>query len=1190
MAFTEPPPIGAEFAVPSYGPDGKIIGIDLSPVWQNWFATFQEGVEVGLSLTQLKKEILTLTQDNVDSIGAAIFGADYEGQWVARTHNVGNVRSYEGKFYKCIVGRTSANTANPGNDATGWELIGSAVDLSSLGDDNINAIGGASFGGQYQGTWAAGIFAVGNVVYHSGFFYACSVARDAGDTDDPSVDTASWSVTSTTDTSGEVTQAVQAAIDAQARIEYGASYQGTWSAGTYAVGAVVYHDGVFYECDVARAPANTANPAADTASWSPKASAEGGITQAVQNAIDAQAAINFGALYRGAWKAGSFAVGDIIYYSGQFYECVTPRNSSHTQNPVADSSSWTAKTIVFSITGDVNVDLTSVTNAIQKAIDAQGTANFGDKYKDSWSAGIYAVDDVSYYDGAFYTCTVARVAANTSNPETDTNSWSVEVSESGGLSEAVQGAIDAAARINYGSAYQGTWSAGTYAVGNVVYHDGVFYECDVARAPANTANPAADTASWSPKVSIESDISAVRTEIDNARTDIGSVDTKVDQTRTDIGSVDTKVDQAISDIDGIDVSQAVQNAINAQGTAAYGDGYKGTWIAGAYAVGNVVYHSGGFYTCDVARTAANTDNPAVDTASWTIKVAVVGGLSQAVQDAIDAQAKISFGENYKGQWGAGSYAVGNVVSHSGSFYECIVGRAPTDTDDPSTDTAGWSVKESIEGGVTRAINNTIDALGAATFGNGYKGGWEAGVHAVGDVVSYNIRFYECKLARLVTDADNPSVDTNSWDLVGSAVTIRANLQDNIDALGAATYGDRYTGLWEAGSHSVDDYVSYGGRFYRCKVVRTAAHVSDPSADNTGWEAVGSSFTLQGDITTAKQENIDAAARIVFGEDYKNKWAVGTFAVGDVVYDEVTEKFYECDTARTTAHTTRPSVDTGAWSVLDALKTNVANSLGLSQLKSQIFTSSGTWPRPANVGTVKVLLIGGGAGGGGGGYGRNSFNFHGIASGGGGGGGATGELALADLSVTGNVSVTVGGGGNGGAGGQAGGSSPVGSDGGDTIFGTLKAVGGKGGGSGGNVTSSSSSNTFGTPGPGGASVRTDSLVASTGANGGNGAGTGVAIKDGSSIAGLAGVGGSHGVGGTVGYGGGGGGGALGDGGDGANETPSDSVGLAGFSAAANSGAGGGGGGGGTRGTSGTGTRNGGGGGGGGSGLAVVFWTE
>ena len=352
VPFPDPPPMGAEFAVPVYGPDGTTIrAIEISPVWQQWFGTFQEGfgtlqagVDVmGLSLAQLQSELATLTQDNVDSIGAAIFGEDYKGSWTARTHNVGNVRSYAGKYYKCIVGRTSANTVNPGSDTTGWELIGSAADLGSLSDDNLNAIGGASFGGNFQGTWEAGIFAAGHVVYHDGFFYECTVARTAANTDDPSVDAGSWSITSTTDDPGDVSQAVQAAIDGSARIEYGARYKEEWSAGAYAVGDVVYHDGVFYECDAARTASNTDDPETDTTGWSPKASSEGGITQAVQNAIDAQAAINFGEDYKGVWAVGAYAVGDVVYFHGDFhgacfYECTQTRTANNTSDPSVNAS------------------------------------------------------------------------------------------------------------------------------------------------------------------------------------------------------------------------------------------------------------------------------------------------------------------------------------------------------------------------------------------------------------------------------------------------------------------------------------------------------------------------------------------------------------------------------------------------------------------------------------------------------------------------------------------------------------------------------------------------------------------------------------------------------------------------------------------------------------------------------------
>ena len=634
MPFTDPPPTGSPFAVPVFAPDGTtLLAIEISPVWQNWFATFREGVEqegvaVGLSLTQLQTELAVLTQDNVDSIGAAIFGEDYKGPWTARTHNVGNVRSYDGKFYKCIVGRTSANTVNPDSDTTGWELIGSAADLGSLSDDNINAIGGASFGGNFQGTWAAGIFAVGGVVYHGGFFYECTVARTAANTDDPSVDAGSWSITSTTDESGDVSQAVQAAIDGAARIEYGERYKEEWSAGAFAIGDVVYHDGIFYECDVARSASDTDAPATDTTGWSPKASSEGGITQAVQNAIDAQAVINFGDKYEGVWAVGAYAIGDVVYFHGDFrgasfYECTQTRTAANTSDPSVNASAWDVKTVTFEIMGDVNVDLTSVVNAIQNAIDAQGTANFGENYEGSWGAGIFAVDRVVYHDGAFYTCIVARAASDTDDPSVDTDSWAVEVSESGGLDAAIQNAIDAQGAIQFGSDYKGAWEAGIFAVGDDVYHDGVFFECDVARDAADTDNPATDTVSWSVKT-----------------------------------------------VEASDASSAVQMAIDAQARIEYGDSYQGTWAAGVFAVGDVAYHDGVFYECDVARAASDTDDPAADTTGWSPKASSEGGITQAVQNAIDAQAAINFGEDYQGTWAAGIFAAGNVVYHGGFFYEC----------------------------------------------------------------------------------------------------------------------------------------------------------------------------------------------------------------------------------------------------------------------------------------------------------------------------------------------------------------------------------------------------------------------------------------------------------------------------------------------------------------------------------------
>ncbi len=46
------------------------------------------------------------------------------------------------------------------------------------------------------------------------------------------------------------------------------------------------------------------------------------------------------------------------------------------------------------------------------------------------------------------------------------------------------------------SGWRGQWSAGNYAVGDIVVHDNVFYICRITRTSSNTDNPIADTAGW----------------------------------------------------------------------------------------------------------------------------------------------------------------------------------------------------------------------------------------------------------------------------------------------------------------------------------------------------------------------------------------------------------------------------------------------------------------------------------------------------------------------------------------------------------------------------------------------------------------------------------------------------------------------------------------------------------------------
>ncbi|GIV28883.1 MAG: hypothetical protein KatS3mg027_2697 [Bacteroidia bacterium] len=216
---------------------------------------------------------------------------------------------------------------------------------------------------------------------------------------------------------------------------------------------------------------------------------------------------------------------------------------------------------------------------------------------------------------------------------------------------------------------------------------------------------------------------------------------------------------------------------------------------------------------------------------------------------------------------------------------------------------------------------------------------------------------------------------------------------------------------------------------------------------------------------------------------------------------------------------------------------------------QIFTSNGIWIRPPGVNMVWVTICGGGGGGGGGSFLVYDGGRH-FASGGGGGGANC--LIRYPVSVSENVSVTVGAGGVGGATGYSG------SDGGSSAFGSLIVAGGGGGGlagySGGNggdggkggggtgggffnyssfvecMHGDSGNSAGGAPGGSGGSSRIyygDTLYCLAGGGGGAG-GYGGAGGAGGSIGGLS-LNGGHGSG----YGSGGGGGAgTGSGGNGA----------------------------------------------------------
>lgn len=196
----------------------------------------------------------------------------------------------------------------------------------------------------------------------------------------------------------------------------------------------------------------------------------------------------------------------------------------------------------------------------------------------------------------------------------------------------------------------------------------------------------------------------------------------------------------------------------------------------------------------------------------------------------------------------------------------------------------------------------------------------------------------------------------------------------------------------------------------------------------------------------------------------------------------------------------------------------SNSVTAQAQYSQTFTANGTWTRPAGVSTAEIILVGGGSGG---------ARFAGSGTGGNGGG----VYWQTGVPVSGNLSITVGGGGafqtEGTSTSVSGGTSATATGGASPFIGNRSGLGG---GLGNTVTYASGADNDGNSDPGGAGAGGNGGNSTTAPSAGNG-GPGFYVSSvGSTFGGGGGGGRNFNAGGGLGGSGGGGAGSNTNGAD------------------------------------------------------------
>ena len=596
--------------------------------------------------------------------------------WVTtETYATGDQVSHDEKIYRSLTDSNTGN--NPASDATNWGVLGTGTGTGGTTDITF-----------LPHQWGAtNNYSAGDqVAYRSKIYIANKDITGAALNGNPSATPADWDVTGR-----DLTDAEEAVLAQSPR---------GWEAGIHSVNDQAAWDGKIYECIVARTAGDTDNPATDTTSWRAVSGATGGgggiSSVRTDGTIDGDGVNSDLSVHNPFSDADEtlldgVAVDVIVYYvlsnvhaefdALDFGDTVRFTYGTHTHDATVlagERDGNIARLIIqpiavwSAIEAEANTTLTHGSDQLGGWVNASLQTALSDIdrsgrwYRSLRETGAGTdvwrlIDRVDRLDDTHLSLgtrsgTTLIIESSTGN---DVTLPSASTTEAG---------LESAANNELLEALPQKWvSAQVYAEGTQVTFGEHLYRCIVARTVADTDNPSVDSTGW--------------TQLGSGETDL-ALGTRTAST--------LEVESSTGDDVTLPAVTTTQAGLATGPDKTQLNSAPMRWAAGIFSVGDQVQHDNKVYICTAARTAADTDDPETDSASWDVVIgasALDGYVNDLSSYSTTAQVTTAITNatddviNDQGEYDSTSaYAARDLVRHDGATYLAIIAvAANTDT-------------------------------------------------------------------------------------------------------------------------------------------------------------------------------------------------------------------------------------------------------------------------------------------------------------------------------------------------------------------------------------------------------------------------------------------------------------------------------------------------------------------------------